>query len=94
MTESADEEQILNLAASSAPSLGPWQVVGFAFVEDGIGDGERWRAGDVFGRRQPIPGAVAQALGGLSGAGGGFRCRQRAGRMRIRCAASPGHSGS
>ena len=26
MTESADEEQILNLAASSAPSLGPWRV--------------------------------------------------------------------
>ncbi len=68
MTESADEEQILNLATSSAPSLGPWRVVGFAFTEDGIAVGERWRA--VFGRRQPIPDGIAEALSRVSNAGG------------------------
>src|SRR6476660_9494583 len=68
MTESADEEQILNLATSSAPSLGPWRVLGFAFTEDGIDRGDRWRA--VFGRRQPVPDDIAEALSGVSTAGG------------------------
>ncbi len=39
MTESVNEEQILELAASSAPGLGPWRVEGYGFT-----DGQ-WRPG-------------------------------------------------
>jgi sugar diacid utilization regulator len=39
MTESVNEEQILELAASSAPGLGSWQVDGYCFT-----DGQ-WRPG-------------------------------------------------
>jgi sugar diacid utilization regulator len=39
MTESVDEDQILELATSSAPGLGPWQVEGYRFA-----DGQ-WHAG-------------------------------------------------
>jgi sugar diacid utilization regulator len=73
MTESADEEQILNLAASSAPSLGAWRVAGFAFTGDEVADGVRWRPGEYFGRRESIPGAVAAGLAGLSPSGGELR---------------------
>ncbi len=73
MTESADEEQILNLAASSAPSLGPWQVAGFAFTEPDGSDEERWRPGAAFGRRARLPAEVADGLAGLSPSGGEVR---------------------
>ena len=33
MTESVNEEQILELAASSAPGLGPWRVEGYGFTD-------------------------------------------------------------
>ena len=39
MTESVNEEQILELAASSAPGLGPWRIEGYGFT-----DGQ-WRPG-------------------------------------------------
>jgi sugar diacid utilization regulator len=39
MTESVDEDQILELAASSAPGLGPWRVAGYGFTDG------RWRPG-------------------------------------------------
>jgi sugar diacid utilization regulator len=38
MTESVNEDQILELAASSAPGLGPWRIEGYGFT-----DGQ-WRA--------------------------------------------------
>ena len=40
MTESADDEQILRLAASSAVSLGGWRIAGFAV-------GGAWRTGAI-----------------------------------------------
>ena len=49
MTESVNEEQILELAASSAPGLGPWRIEGYGFT-----DGQ-WRPG---------PGQPAAAAGG------------------------------
>lgn len=63
MTESADEGQILHLAASSAPSLGRWRVRGFAFT-----DGS-WRSGQhaVTGR---IPAGLAAEVAALGPAGG------------------------
>ena len=39
MTESVSEDQILDLAASSAPGLGPWRIDGYSFA-----DGQ-WRPG-------------------------------------------------
>lgn len=39
MTESVSEDQILELAASSAPGLGPWRIDGYSFT-----DGQ-WRPG-------------------------------------------------
>ena len=51
MTESADDEQILRLAASAAASLGGWRIAGFAV-------GDAWRTD---GRRR---GALAPALAG------------------------------
>src|SRR5271156_1380457 len=33
MTESVSEDQILDLAASSAPGLGPWRIDGFSFTD-------------------------------------------------------------
>src|ERR1700732_4281878 len=43
MTESVDEDQILELAASSAPGLGPWRIDGYGFTDGswrpGIDDG-------------------------------------------------------
>lgn len=65
MTESPSEDQILNLAASSAPSLGAWRVEAFAFVDEGAlwtpqGTSHRHRlAGDLA--------ATLAALGDTSG---------------------------
>src|SRR5580704_2158979 len=39
MTESVSEDQILDLAASSAPGLGPWRIDGYS-----LADGQ-WRPG-------------------------------------------------
>src|SRR2546427_150536 len=33
MTESVSEDQILELAASSAPGLGPWRIEGYGFTD-------------------------------------------------------------
>jgi len=55
MTESVSEDQILELAASSAPGLGPWRIEGYGFT-----DGQ-WRpASDHAG---PPPGSHAAAGG-------------------------------
>ncbi len=54
MTESVNEDQILELAASSAPALGPWRVEGYGFT------GGRWRPGQG-------PGHAAAGIGDLTG---------------------------
>jgi sugar diacid utilization regulator len=62
MTESVSEDQILDLAASSAPGLGPWRIDGFSFT-----DGQ-WRPG--MGRAYAAPSGLAGRLDAL-GSGGG-----------------------
>jgi|HubBroStandDraft_1064217.scaffolds.fasta_scaffold13676_3 sugar diacid utilization regulator len=62
MTESVSEDQILDLAASSAPGLGPWRIDGYSFT-DGL-----WRSG--FGHAGSAPGGLAGRLAAL-GSGGG-----------------------
>ena len=47
MTESSDEDQILRLAASCAPSLGRWRVEGFAFTDGSWRSGEHWATGQI-----------------------------------------------
>ncbi|MGI8691584.1 MAG: PucR family transcriptional regulator [Geodermatophilaceae bacterium] len=64
MTESADEAQILHLAASSAPSLGRWRVEGFAFS-----DGS-WRSGGQHAATGRIPEWLADDVAALGLAGG------------------------
>ena len=63
MTESASEDQILELATSSAAGLGPWQIEGYRFT-----DGQ-WHAGLGHGATAP-PGLAGQlaALGSKGGA--------------------------
>src|SRR5580693_4366942 len=62
MTESVNEEQILELAASSAPGLGPWQIDGYGFT-----DGQ-WRPSTAGPAHSPhgLAGQLA-ALGTVSG---------------------------
>ena len=62
MTESVSEEQILYLAASSAPGLGPWQIDGYSFT-----DGQ-WHSGLAGWATWPrgLAGQLA-ALGEVSG---------------------------
>src|ERR1039457_1926968 len=62
MTESVNEEQILELAASSAPGLGPWRIEGYGFT-----DGQ-WRPGP--GQPAPAPGGLTRQLAALASAGG------------------------
>ena len=62
MTESVSEDQILDLAASSAPGLGSWRIDGFGFT-----DGQ-WRPG--IGCGYTAPSGLAGRLDAL-GAGGG-----------------------
>jgi sugar diacid utilization regulator len=62
MTESVSEEQILGLAASSAPALGPWRIDGF-----GLTDGQ-WRPGT--GEVASPPSGLLARLAAL-GSGGG-----------------------
>ena len=47
MTESVNEDQILELAASSAPGLGPWRIDGYAFTEG------QWRPASTSGSNPP-----------------------------------------
>lgn len=61
MTESADEEQILRLAASSARSLGSWRIAGFLL-------GERWWPGTHGG--VPMSDDLAAQLAALPEVGG------------------------
>lgn len=63
MTESSDEEQILRLAASCAPSLGHWRVAGFAFT-DGTWAPAPGSADGV------LPDQVAAEIRALGAAGG------------------------
>jgi sugar diacid utilization regulator len=64
MTETTEEGQILRLAASSAPSLASWRIVGFM-----LGDGT-WRAGTDMDRTETAPPELAAQLAELSDAGG------------------------
>jgi sugar diacid utilization regulator len=61
MTESADEEQILRLASSSASSLGDWRIAGFVIRDSW------WTAA---GRTGTVPAGLAGQLSALPGAGG------------------------
>jgi len=63
MTESVSEDQIMDLAASSAPGLGPWRIDGYSFTDSG------WRPG-LAGSAAPPPCGLARqlaVLGDLSG---------------------------
>lgn len=62
MTESVNEDQILELAASSASGLGPWRIDGYGFT-DGC-----WRPGTD--HTAPAPSGIAGQLAAL-GSGGG-----------------------
>jgi sugar diacid utilization regulator len=62
MTESVSEDQILDLAASSAPGLGPWRIDGFSFT-----DGQ-WRAGT--GNANPPASDLAGKLAAFGNGGG------------------------
>ena len=62
MTESVGEDQILELAASSAPGLGPWRIVGYGFTDG------RWRPGSACG--VPAPSDLAGRLAALGGGAG------------------------
>ena len=62
MTESVNEDQILELAASSAPGLGPWRIEGYAFT-----DGQ-WHPG--LGQAAAAPAGLGRQLAALSGKGG------------------------
>lgn len=62
MTESVGEDQILELAASSAPGLGTWRIEGYGFTDG------RWRPGSDYGA--PASAGLAGQLAALgSGAG-------------------------
>src|SRR6202161_3132186 len=62
MTESVNEEQILELAASSAPGLGSWRIEGYGFT-----DGQ-WRPGS--GHDPAAPRGLTGQLSRLGSAGG------------------------
>ena len=62
MTESVNEEQILELAASSAPGLGPWRIEGYGFT-----DGQ-WRPGP--GQPPAAPAGLAGQLASLASESG------------------------
>jgi sugar diacid utilization regulator len=69
MTESVNEEQILELAASSAPGLGPWRIEGYGFT-----DGQ-WRPGP--GRTAASPAGLTRQLATLGSASGPVRLTGR-----------------
>ncbi len=62
MTESVNEDQILELAASSAPGLGPWRIEGYAFT-----DGQ-WHPG--LDQAGAAPAGLAGQLAALGGKAG------------------------
>src|SRR6266851_4990631 len=62
MTESVDEDQILELAASSAPVLGPWRIDGYCFTNGS------WRPG--IDHSTPIPSDLAGQLVSLGNGAG------------------------
>ena len=62
MTESVSEDQILELAASSAPGLGRWRVEGYSFT------GGQWRPGGD--HANSVPASLARQLAAF-GSGGG-----------------------
>ncbi len=62
MTESVGEDQILELAASSAPGLGPWRIEGYGFTDG------RWRRG--IDHSAPVPSDLAGQLAALGGGSG------------------------
>ncbi|HEV2931655.1 MAG TPA: helix-turn-helix domain-containing protein [Streptosporangiaceae bacterium] len=70
MTESVSEDQILDLAASSAPGLGPWRIDGYSLT-----DGQ-WRPGT--GRPYSPPSGLAGRLAALGGGGGKVELSGRA----------------
>lgn len=88
MTETAEEDQILRLASSSAPSLGSWRIAGFAFA-DGT-----WRTGDDDGGGQRSPAGLREQLGELTDGGGAVELDGAAWAWAYRCATSPGCSGT
>jgi sugar diacid utilization regulator len=69
MTESTDEDQILNLAASSASSLGPWHVVGFALTGPLEPAHLRWRPGHDPRLRTPVPSELVADVAALPDGG-------------------------
>jgi hypothetical protein len=62
MTESVSEDQILELAASSAPGLGQWRIEGYGFA-----DGQ-WRS--ATDRAPGMPGDLAGQLAARGASGG------------------------
>jgi len=64
MTESVNEDQILELAASSAPGLGPWRIEGYGFT-----DGQ-WRPGPGTGPAAAVTGNLSGQLAALGSRGG------------------------
>jgi sugar diacid utilization regulator len=64
MTESVNEDQILELAASSAPGLGPWRIEGYGFT-----DGQ-WRPGQGAGHAPAVTGDLSGQLAALGSRGG------------------------
>src|SRR2546430_4220414 len=64
MTESVNEDQILELAASSAPGLGPWRIEVY-----GLTDG-RWRPGQRTGHAPAGTGDLSGQLATLGSRGG------------------------
>src|SRR4029077_6890662 len=64
MTESVNEDQILELAASSAPGLGPWRIEGYGFT-----DGQ-WRPGRARSPAAAVTGALPGQLAALGSRGG------------------------
>jgi len=64
MTESVNEDQILELAASSAPGLGPWRIEGYGFT-----DGQ-WRPGQGTGHATAVAGNLSGQLATLGSRGG------------------------
>jgi len=64
MAESVNEDQILELAASSAPGLGPWRIEGYGFTDG------RWRPGPGTGHGPAVTGDLSGQLAALGGRGG------------------------
>src|SRR5215471_10606652 len=64
MTESVNEDQILELAASSAPGLGPWRIEGYGFT------GGQWRPGRGAGHAPAGVGDLSGQLAALGSRGG------------------------